>query len=166
MWCPAGFITDGNSKLVGNARIRQLRVRRNSCQVAASVQQLVPRCHAPYSWEVEDRGSYGPGWNRSTGNQTTSTPDPWTYGTQAELRTHPAWGRMLLYGGGGFAAELGPDLQNASRSQRLVHIDAWQKDSFNQNTDRKINIQVRTKAIIPMVFFIKIEELVDVQAFF
>lgn len=121
--CSAGFITDGNSKLVGNARVRQLRVQRNSCQVAGSMQQLGPRCHAPYSWEVEDRGSYGPGWNHSTRNQTTSTPNPWTYQTQAELRAYPAWGKTLLYGGGGFAAELGPDLQNANRSQHFINID-------------------------------------------
>lgn len=111
----AGFITDGNSKLVGNARIRQLRVQRNSCQVAGSMQQLVPGCHAPYSWEVEDTGSYGPGWNCSTRNHTTSTPNPWKYQTQAELRANPVWGNVTVYGGGGFAAELGPDLQNASK---------------------------------------------------
>lgn len=113
--CFAGFITDGNSKLVGNARIRQLRVQRNSCQVAGSMQQLVPGCHAPYSWEVEDTGSYGPGWNCSTRNHTTSTPNPWKYQTPTELRAYPVWGDVAVYEGGGFAAELGPDLQNASR---------------------------------------------------
>lgn len=110
-----GFITDGNSKLVGNARIRQLRVQRNSCQVAGSMQQLVSGCYAPYSWEGEDMGSYGPGWNYSTRNQTASMPSPWKYQTQAELRAYPVWGKVSLYRGGGFAAELGPDLRNASR---------------------------------------------------
>ncbi|CAF91610.1 unnamed protein product, partial [Tetraodon nigroviridis] len=121
----SGFITDGNSKLVGNARVRQLRVRRNSCQVAGSMQRLVARCHAPYSWEVEDRSSYGPGWNHSSRNQTTGMPNPWTYQTQAELRASQAWGRMLLYGGGGFAAELGPDLQNASRTLEYLFSNKW-----------------------------------------
>lgn len=100
---------------MGNARIRQLRVQRNSCQVSGAVQQLVPGCNAPYSWEVEDTGSYDPGWNHSARNQTTSLPDPWKYQTQAELRAYPVWGKMLLYRGGGFVAELGPDLENASR---------------------------------------------------
>lgn len=106
---------------MGNARIRQLRVQRNSCQVAGSMQQLVPGCHAPYSWGVEDTGSYGPGWNCSR-NQTTSTPNPWKYQTQAELRAYPVWGSVSLYGGGGFAAELGPDLQNASRYGHLINL--------------------------------------------
>ncbi|XP_056899463.1 polycystic kidney disease protein 1-like 2 [Takifugu flavidus] len=121
----SGFITDGNSKLVGNARIRQLRVQRNSCQVAGSMQQLVPGCHAPYSWEVEDTGSYGPGWNCSTRNYTTSTPNPWKYQTRAELRAYPVWGDVAVYGGGGFAAELGPDLQNANRTITYLFKKKW-----------------------------------------
>lgn len=114
--CVPGFITDGNSKLVGNARLRQLRVQKNSCEISGFMLQLVPDCNAPYSWEVEDMGSYGPGWNPSVeGNTSTSTSSPWKYQTQAQLRSYPIWGKMALYRAGGFVAELGPDLQNASR---------------------------------------------------
>lgn len=114
--CVPGFITDGNSKLVGNARLRQLRVQKNSCQIADSMLQFVPDCHAPYSWEVEDIGSYDPGWNHSVrDNISISTFSPWKYQTQAQLRAYPFWGKLVLYRGGGFVVELGPDLQNASR---------------------------------------------------
>lgn len=114
--CLPGFITDGNSKLVGNARLRQLRVHKNSCQIADAVLKLVPDCHAPYSWEVEDMASYQPGWNSSVrDDNSSSTPSPWRYQTQAELRAHPVWGKMVLYRGGGFVAELGTNLQNSSR---------------------------------------------------
>lgn len=114
-YCVAGFITDGNNKLVGNARIRQLRVQANSCQIAGSMCQFETRCNAPYSWEVEDVGSYDPGWNLSARNISTGLSSPWKYQTHAELRAYPVWGEMVLYGGGGFVAELGPNLQNASR---------------------------------------------------
>lgn len=114
--CVPGFITDGNSKLVGNARLRQLRVQKDSCQIAGSMLQFVPGCHAPYSWEVEDMGSYDHGWNHSVRNNiSVSTSSPWKYQTQTQLRSYPVWGKMVLYRGGGFVAELGPDLQNASR---------------------------------------------------
>lgn len=113
--CVAGFITDGNSKLVGNARLRQLRVQRNSCHIVGSMLEFAPDCHAPYSLEVEDMGSYDPGWNHSARNITMSTSSPWMYRTEAQLRAHPVWGKTVLYRGGGFVAELGPDLQNASR---------------------------------------------------
>uniref|UniRef100_A0A8C4F9S5 Polycystic kidney disease protein 1-like 2 n=1 Tax=Dicentrarchus labrax TaxID=13489 RepID=A0A8C4F9S5_DICLA len=121
-----GFITDGNSKLVGNARLRQLRVQKNSCHIAGSMLQFVPDCHAPYSWEVEDMGSYDPGWNHSVrDNDSTSTSSPWKYQTQAELRDHPVWGETVLYRGGGFVAELGPDLQNASSTLEYLFSNKW-----------------------------------------
>uniref|UniRef100_UPI0037E779AE polycystin-1-like protein 2 n=1 Tax=Semicossyphus pulcher TaxID=241346 RepID=UPI0037E779AE len=121
-----GFITDGNSKLVGNARLRQLRVQTNSCQIADSMQRLVSDCLAPYSWEVEDMGSYDPGWNHSAGdNISDSISSPWKYQTQAQLRAYPFWGKMVLYRGGGFVAELGPDLQNASSTLEYLFRNKW-----------------------------------------
>lgn len=116
-----GFITDGNSKLVGNARLRQVRVQKNSCEIADCMLHSVPDCHASYSWEVEDMDSYDPGWNHSTrDNISMSTFSPWKYQTEAQLRAYPVWGQMVLYRGGGFVAELGPDSQNASRCVTLA----------------------------------------------
>uniref|UniRef100_A0A8C5HGY6 Polycystic kidney disease 1 like 2a n=1 Tax=Gouania willdenowi TaxID=441366 RepID=A0A8C5HGY6_GOUWI len=119
-----GFITDGNSKLVGNARLRQLRVQKNSCKISSYMNQLVSDCHAPYSWDTEDTGFYEPGWHRivtdnstssSTNCSSSTSSSPWTYQTQEQLRSHPTWGRLGVYRGGGFVVELGPDLTNASR---------------------------------------------------
>ncbi|XP_033990476.1 polycystic kidney disease protein 1-like 2 [Trematomus bernacchii] len=121
-----GFITDGNSKLVGNARLRQLRVQKNSCQIAGYMQQFVPDCHAPYSWDLEDMGSYDPGWNHLVKeNVSRGTFSPWTYQTQTQLRAHPFWGKMVLYRGGGFVAEIGPDSQNASRTLEYLFRNTW-----------------------------------------
>uniref|UniRef100_A0A3B4T5N7 Polycystic kidney disease protein 1-like 2 n=1 Tax=Seriola dumerili TaxID=41447 RepID=A0A3B4T5N7_SERDU len=119
------FITDGNSKLVGNARLRQVRVKKNSCHVARSMQQSVPDCHAPYSWELEDMGSYSPGWSHSVGGNTSLNPhSPWTYQSQGKLRAYPIWGSVKLYRGGGFVVDLGPDLSNSSSLQYL-HDNTW-----------------------------------------
>ncbi|XP_042283303.1 polycystic kidney disease protein 1-like 2 [Thunnus maccoyii] len=121
-----GFITDGNSKLVGNARLRQVRVQKNSCEIADCMLLFVPDCHASYSWEVEDMGSYDPGWNHSTrDNISMSTFSPWKYQTEAQLRAYPVWGQMVLYRGGGFVAELGPDSQNASRTLEYLFTNKW-----------------------------------------
>lgn len=118
--CVPGFITDGNSKLVGNARLRQLRVLKNSCQIAGSMLHLVPDCPAPYSWAAEDMGSYSPGWNQSVmSNISMSGSSPWRYQTQAQVKASDYWGNLAFYRGGGFVAELGPDLLNASRWEHL-----------------------------------------------
>ncbi|KAM6934543.1 polycystin-1-like protein 2 [Xenentodon cancila] len=121
-----GFITDGNSKLVGNARLRQLRVQKDSCQIADSMLRLVPDCRAPYSWEVEDMGSYEPGWNHSVrANSSAGTSSPWKYQTQAQLRAQAVWGKAVIYRGGGFVVELGPDLPNASSTLEHLFRNKW-----------------------------------------
>ncbi|XP_062420899.1 polycystin-1-like protein 2 [Pungitius pungitius] len=121
-----GFITDGNSKLVGNARLRQLRVQGNSCQTAGPMLQVAPDCNALNSWEAEDMGSYDTGWNHSERVDTsTGTSSPWTYQTQSELRSYPIWGQMVLYRGGGYVAELGPDSQNATSTLDYLFTNTW-----------------------------------------
>ncbi|XP_053369297.1 polycystic kidney disease protein 1-like 2 [Clarias gariepinus] len=121
-----GFITDGNSKLVGNARLRQVRVHKNSCRTSSFMSRSIQDCHAPYSWEVEDMGSYGPGWNRSNDvNLSKSLLMPWRYQTQSRLRTHPIWGRVAFYRGGGFVVDLGPNKENASSLLQYLFDNIW-----------------------------------------
>ncbi|XP_026071624.1 polycystic kidney disease protein 1-like 2 [Carassius auratus] len=121
-----GFITDGNSKLVGNARFRQVRVRKDSCKTAKTMQYSVPECHAPYSWEAEDMGSYSPGWNQTKNvNGSKIVPTAWRYQTQAKLRANPVWGGLALYKGGGFVVELGPDQKNASSLLQYLFDNIW-----------------------------------------
>ncbi|MED6287219.1 Polycystic kidney disease protein 1-like 2 [Characodon lateralis] len=98
-----GFITDGNSKLVS-----------------------VPDYHASYSWEAEDLSSYGPGWSLPVGDNTSlNHHSPWVYRSQSELRAFPIWGSMMLYRGGGFAIDLGPDLQKSRRILRYLYDNTW-----------------------------------------
>ncbi|XP_005741746.2 polycystic kidney disease protein 1-like 2 [Pundamilia nyererei] len=121
-----GFITDGNSRLVGNARLRQVRVQKNSCHIARSMQESIPDCHTPYSWELEDMGSYGPGWTRPVGrNASTNIHDPWKYKSQRKLRAYPIWGNVKFYRGGGFVMDLGPDFQNSSRTLQYLYENTW-----------------------------------------
>ncbi|XP_041634961.1 polycystic kidney disease protein 1-like 2 [Cheilinus undulatus] len=121
-----GFITDGNNKLVGNARLRQVRVQKNSCSVAPSMQKAMMDCHAPYSWELEDMGSYSAGWSSAVqDNSSVHLQNPWTYQSQGKLRALPIWGSVRLYRGGGFVVDLGPDLQNSSRTLQYLYDNTW-----------------------------------------
>ncbi|XP_034536196.1 polycystic kidney disease protein 1-like 2 [Notolabrus celidotus] len=121
-----GFITDGNSKLVGSARLRQVRVQKDSCTVAPSMQHSSKDCHAPYSWELEDMGSYTPGWSDLLqDNSTLNLESAWTYQSQGKLRVLPIWGSVRLYRGGGFVVDLGPDLQNSSRTLQYLYDNTW-----------------------------------------
>lgn len=110
-----GFITDGNSKLVGSARIRQVRVKGDTCPISATLQHVIQECHAPYSLQTEDTSDYGEHWNTSVFDISSDLSSAWHYQSQTKLRGQPVWGKLAFYGGGGYVIHLGTDPQNASR---------------------------------------------------
>ncbi|XP_028812925.1 polycystic kidney disease protein 1-like 2 [Denticeps clupeoides] len=121
-----GFITDGNSRLVGNARFRQVRVRQDSCPLAQSMRGSVTDCHAPYSWEAEDTGAYWAGWNHSFQMNTSDAAlIPWRYQTQSKLRSPTVWGNMAVYRGGGFVMDLGLEKQDAASAVQYLFDHKW-----------------------------------------
>ncbi|CAL8342625.1 unnamed protein product [Boreogadus saida] len=121
----SGFITDGNSKLVGSARIRQVRVSQGACRAARPMDRLVAGCHAPYSWDAEAMGSYHPGWRETGDNASDGQATAWTYQNQEQLRSNTIWGKSAFYRAGGFAADLGPDRINASRVLEYLYSNTW-----------------------------------------
>uniref|UniRef100_A0A3Q2DC30 Polycystic kidney disease protein 1-like 2 n=1 Tax=Cyprinodon variegatus TaxID=28743 RepID=A0A3Q2DC30_CYPVA len=141
-----GFITDGNSKLVGSARLRQVRVQKNSCHVASTMQESVPDCHTSYSWDSEDVGSYDPGWSPNVVKNTSLNPhNPWMYRSQSELRGFPIWGSVMHYRGGGFVMDLGPDLQKSRILQYLYDktwLDVYTQAIFAEFTVYNANVNL------------------------
>ncbi|XP_062997536.1 polycystin-1-like protein 2 [Elgaria multicarinata webbii] len=126
-----GFITDGNSKLVGSARVRQVRVRGDSCPIAPTLQLTVGECHATYSFDTEDTGAYGAQWNNSSLDNSSEVSSAWQYQSQSQLRGHPIWGKLAVYRGGGYVVHLGTDSRNASRILQYLFENIW-LDSFTR----------------------------------
>ncbi|XP_051884649.1 polycystic kidney disease protein 1-like 2 [Pristis pectinata] len=120
-----GFVTDGNSKLVGSARIRQLRIKNNSCRIPAKLRSSVRECHAQYSLENEDMSVYGLHWNRTAAQNSSGLDYIWQYQSQSELHSYPIWGKLAMYRGGGYIAELGTDAQDAYRILKYIFDNSW-----------------------------------------
>ncbi|XP_028608529.1 polycystic kidney disease protein 1-like 2 [Grammomys surdaster] len=120
-----GFVTDGNSKLVGSAHIRQVRVRESSCSVAQQLQASFDGCHAPYSLDVEDLADYGEGWNASAHNNSHAFSQVWQYQSQNQRQGYPMWGKLTVYRGGGYVVPLGVDHQSASRILQYLFDNSW-----------------------------------------
>ncbi|XP_040537000.1 polycystic kidney disease protein 1-like 2 isoform X2 [Gallus gallus] len=126
-----GFITDGNSKLVGSARIRQVRVKGDSCPISPILQRVIQECHAPYSLQTEDTSDYGEHWNTSVFDISSDLSSAWHYQSQSKLRGQPVWGKLAIYGGGGYVIHLGTDPQNASRILQYLFNNVW-LDTFTR----------------------------------
>ncbi|NXA35063.1 PK1L2 protein, partial [Eudromia elegans] len=126
-----GFITDGNSKLVGSARIRQVRVKGDTCPIAAKLQGVIRECRAPYTFQTEETSPYGERWNASAFDNSSHLSSAWQYQSQAQLRGHPVWGKLAIYRGGGYVIDLGTDPQNASRILQYLFTNVW-LDTFTR----------------------------------
>ncbi|NWX62719.1 PK1L2 protein, partial [Promerops cafer] len=126
-----GFITDGNSKLVGSARIRQVRVKGDTCPISPKLQHVVEECHAPYSLQTEDTSVYGEHWNTSVLDNSSDLSSAWQYQSQSKLRGHPSWGKLAIYSGGGYVIHLGTDPKNASRILQYLFNNVW-LDTFTR----------------------------------
>ncbi|NXL78960.1 PK1L2 protein, partial [Leptocoma aspasia] len=126
-----GFITDGNSKLVGSARIRQVRVKGDTCPISPRLQHVVEECHAPYSQQTEDTSVYGEHWNTSALDNSSDLSSAWQYQSQSKLRGHPSWGKLAIYSGGGYVIHLGTDPKNASRILQYLFNNVW-LDTFTR----------------------------------
>lgn len=79
------------SMRVGAPRIRQLRVKENTCRVHRRIRHLISHCRDDYNWFDDDTKSYTPGWERilekvttkvsgdDVNNQTNRCKTPWCY---------------------------------------------------------------------------------------
>ncbi|NWS51862.1 PK1L2 protein, partial [Chunga burmeisteri] len=126
-----GFITDGNSKLVGSARIRQVRVKGDTCSISPKLQHVIQECHAPYSLQTEDTSVYGEHWNTSVSDNSSDLNSAWQYQSQSKLRGQPSWGKLAIYRGGGYVIHLGTDPKNASRILQYLFNNVW-LDTFTR----------------------------------
>ncbi|XP_071612747.1 polycystin-1-like protein 3 [Heliangelus exortis] len=126
-----GFITDGNSKLVGSARIRQVRVKGGTCPISPQLQHVIQECHAPYSLPTEDTSDYGEHWNASVFDNSSDLSSAWQYQSQSKLRGQPSWGKLAIYRGGGYVIHLGTDPKNASRVLQYLFNNTWM-DTFTR----------------------------------
>ncbi|XP_008704263.1 polycystic kidney disease 2-like 1 protein isoform X1 [Ursus maritimus] len=111
--------------LLGVPRLRQLRVRNDSCVVHEDFREDILSCYNVYSPDKEEQLPFGP-----------LNGTAWTYHSQDELGGSSHWGRLTSYSGGGYyldlpgsrqaSAEALQDLQEGlwlDRGTRVVFID-------------------------------------------
>lgn len=88
------------NRLLGQPRIRMLKVTNKSCDVVESFSREIKACYANYAKNKEDRAPFPP-----MGYDEVSAP-AFTYSTADELENGDLWGAISTYGGGGFVQYL------------------------------------------------------------
>ncbi|KAG8250081.1 polycystic kidney disease 2-like 1 protein isoform X1 [Homalodisca vitripennis] len=102
------------NKLMGRPRLRQLRVRNDSCTVPEDFKLMFANCYAEYSSSSESTDTYGPA-NRSV----------WSFESASKLKSLPITGEISTYGGGGFSLDFSDTLETTNNTIRELFQNLW-----------------------------------------
>ncbi|KAM7073885.1 polycystin-2-like protein 1 isoform 1-T1 [Molossus nigricans] len=100
--------------LLGAPRLRQLRVRNDSCVVHEDFRQDILSCYAVYSPDKEEQLPFG-----------TLNGTAWTYHSQDELGGSSHWGQLTSYSGGGYYLDLPVSRQGSAEALRDLQEGLW-----------------------------------------
>uniref|UniRef100_A0ABM5EUS6 LOW QUALITY PROTEIN: polycystin-1-like protein 3 n=1 Tax=Pogona vitticeps TaxID=103695 RepID=A0ABM5EUS6_9SAUR len=111
---PSEMAMDGNAFLVGSVRLRQIRTA-----------AVAPPKPGPFVLLDPDEGketapSWGPSSRRGGAHETV-----WVYQSETTLQEYPIWGKMGLYPGSGYVADLGTNASHAARVLRYLERNKW-----------------------------------------
>ena len=143
----------GNENFVlGLSRLRQVRVRNDSCLIPKDFKKEITDCFSDYDKSLEEKRSFGPYLDQNYTNQTTF--NAWMWNSEKTLKGSSFTGRMNTYDGSGFVQNLANNPSESfdilvnlfnntwiDRATRAVFFDAM---VYNPN----INLFCQIKLII------------------
>ncbi|XP_007938223.1 LOW QUALITY PROTEIN: polycystic kidney disease 2-like 1 protein [Orycteropus afer afer] len=100
--------------LLGVPRLRQLRVRNNSCVVHEDFREDILSCYDVYSPDKEEQLPFG-----------SLNGTAWTYHSQDELGGSSHWGRLTSYSGGGYYLDFLGSRQASAEALRDLEEGLW-----------------------------------------
>ncbi|EDO38973.1 predicted protein, partial [Nematostella vectensis] len=131
----ANYSIDCVSRVVGTARLRQLRVPPGTCKVEKEMRHLISECNGYYSFFGEDTQDYFEGWIASNvTNKTMLTP--WQHRSTLDLGGVPYMGLMATYSGGGYSF----NLQNTDEGLR--ELSKLKEGSWIDERTRAIFLEI------------------------
>lgn len=99
---------------MGGVRMRQLRVRNDSCVVHDLFLSQFTECYDYFSAYAEDRRPYGLKQGKA-----------WNYHDSDELRGFFTWAKVQLYPGGGYLLDLSDSHEENHRNMNILEENKW-----------------------------------------
>ncbi|XP_010751586.2 polycystin-2 isoform X1 [Larimichthys crocea] len=100
--------------LLGVPRLRQVKVRNESCSVHEDLRDEVQDCYNMYTPSNEDTASFGP-----------KNGTPWVYATESEMNGSSYWGQVSKYGGGGYYQDLSRTKEESTVQLQFLKDHLW-----------------------------------------
>ncbi|XP_012875849.1 PREDICTED: polycystic kidney disease 2-like 2 protein isoform X1 [Dipodomys ordii] len=99
--------------LLGVPRVRQLKVRNNTCKIYSSFQSLMSECYDKYTSENEDLSDFGLRLDSEWKYSTSNTNSPWH------------WGFVGVYGNGGYIFTLSKSKSETKNKFIDLRLNSW-----------------------------------------
>ncbi|NXA08052.1 PK2L1 protein, partial [Sapayoa aenigma] len=100
--------------LLGVPRMRQLKVKNNSCVVHDDFKEEISGCYDVYSEDKEERVSFG-----------LLNGTAWRYHSEEELGGSSHWGKLTSYSGGGYYIDLKLTREESAEALQLLKEKLW-----------------------------------------
>ncbi|XP_023215314.1 polycystin-2-like [Centruroides sculpturatus] len=100
--------------LLGSPRLRQLRVRNDSCAVHPDFTSSISECYDVYDPSIEDTRPFG-----------LLNGTEWTYHTEKEMNGSSHWGLLATYSGAGSYVDLGTDKNTSKEKMSILKTNLW-----------------------------------------
>lgn len=120
-------MNDRTNRLLGWARMRQLRVKSNTCTIPKSIQNLILNCYDDYNFFNEEKRSFQPGWTTSQTNQTYNQTinRAFIYQTSDQLDSNIYTGIHHTYNSGGYVYEFRGRFTDIQNNISILHQLQW-----------------------------------------
>ncbi|XP_031360996.2 polycystin-2-like protein 1 [Lonchura striata] len=100
--------------LLGVPRMRQLKVKNNSCVVHDDFKEEISGCYDVYSEDKEERVSFG-----------LINGTAWRYHSEEELGGSSHWGRLTSYSGGGYYIDFKMTREESAEALQVLKEKLW-----------------------------------------
>ena len=109
----------------------------DSCSVPKLMRSIIHSCFGDYTFNTEDKTRWNrPGWIplndpmmwQNISHLLNVCPKPWRYENRDSLDSSLTRTRRNLYGGGGYAAQLGYDQMTASKVRIVMQFSLYIKE--------------------------------------
>ncbi|XP_013781183.2 polycystic kidney disease 2-like 1 protein [Limulus polyphemus] len=102
------------NRLLGPPRLRQLRVKNDSCNVHDDFKKAISQCYAVYSSHIEEKEPFG-----------LMNGTAWTYNSEKEMNGSSHWGLIATYSGAGSYIDLGTNKSQALSVMNELRENLW-----------------------------------------
>ncbi|XP_068614235.1 polycystin-2-like [Brachionichthys hirsutus] len=100
--------------LLGVPRLRQVKVRNESCSVHEDLRDEVQECYSMYTPTNEDTAPFGP-----------KNGTAWAYAPEGETNSSGYWGQVSKYGGGGYYQDLSRTKAESTIQLQFLKDSLW-----------------------------------------